>query len=258
MLVLKYLQLNPTHAASPPGSSRRAGGYSPVLRLTADDVSLPYSPVPKSSPSGTRLYCRGGHFGSRSAPRVRSRTPQGRFPPARLLHPGGRCGHVGYGSLLGYWLHKMGVDPPAGVFLRAPGKPGRPRSAKTEAIFWTWIDLGKPSLSRRRLAHAVYRAEFTKADSYRRTQSLLVAAGEQEDLRPFFAPRERGRALGFSAIPMCQNGQNGHVLGHEYEFALNFSSGSADLLVVVRISHKVAKPDGTFRWLVPCPELGHW
>src|ERR1039458_4855680 len=26
-----------------------------------------------------------------SAP-VRSRTPQGRFPPARLLHPGGRCG----------------------------------------------------------------------------------------------------------------------------------------------------------------------
>src|ERR1039457_1129396 len=135
MLVLKYLQLNPTHAASPPGSSRRAGGYSPVLRLTADDVSLPYSPVPKSSPSGTRLYCRGGHFGSRSAPRVRSRTPQGRFPPARLLHPGGRCGHVGYGSLLGYWLHKMGVDPPAGVFLRAPGKPGRPRSAKTEAIF---------------------------------------------------------------------------------------------------------------------------
>jgi hypothetical protein len=34
-----------------------------------------------------------------------------------------------YGSLLGYWLHKMGVDPPAGVFLRAPGKPGRPRSA---------------------------------------------------------------------------------------------------------------------------------
>jgi hypothetical protein len=51
--------------------------------------------------------------------------------------------------------------------------------------------------------------------------------------------------------------QNGHVLGHDYEFALNFSSGSADLLVVVCISHKVAKPDGTFRWLVPCPELGH-
>src|ERR1039458_5292985 len=35
-----------------------------------------------------------------------------------------------YGSLLGYWLHKMGVDPPAGVFLRAPGKPGRPPFCK--------------------------------------------------------------------------------------------------------------------------------
>jgi hypothetical protein len=93
------------------------------------------------------------------------------------------------------------------------------------------------------------------AANFRRISDLLVAAGEQEDLRPFFAPRERGRALGFSAIPMSQNG---HVLGHDYEFALNFSSGSADLLVVVCISHKVAKPDGTFRWLVPCPELGHW
>src|ERR1039457_5060099 len=77
--------------SSPPGSSRRAGGYSSVLRLTADEVSLPYSPVPKSSPSGTRLYLPRGTFWVRSAP-VRSRTPQGRFPPARLLHPGGRCG----------------------------------------------------------------------------------------------------------------------------------------------------------------------
>src|ERR1022692_1439407 len=36
---------------------------------------------------------------------------------------------------------------------------------------------------------------------------LLVAAGEQEDLRPFFAPRERWRPLGCSAIPMSQNGR---------------------------------------------------
>src|ERR1039458_9994430 len=56
--------INRSRGSSPPGSSRRAGGYSPVLRLTADEMSLPYSPVPKSSPSGTRLYCRGGHFGS--------------------------------------------------------------------------------------------------------------------------------------------------------------------------------------------------
>src|ERR1039457_6165910 len=33
--------------SSPPGSSRRAGGYSPVLRLTADEMSLPLFPCPK-------------------------------------------------------------------------------------------------------------------------------------------------------------------------------------------------------------------
>jgi hypothetical protein len=72
------------------------------------------------------------------------------------------------------------------------------------------------------------------ADESTQRKALLVAAGEQEDLRPFFAPRERGQALGFSAIPMSQNG---HVLGHDYEFALNFSSGSADLIVVICISY---------------------
>src|ERR1017187_3785757 len=34
-------------AGSPPGSSRRAGGYSSVLRLTADEVSLPLFPCPQ-------------------------------------------------------------------------------------------------------------------------------------------------------------------------------------------------------------------
>src|ERR1039457_834324 len=37
----------PAAAPSPPGSSRRAGGYSPVLRLTADEMSLPLFPCPK-------------------------------------------------------------------------------------------------------------------------------------------------------------------------------------------------------------------
>src|ERR1017187_5289745 len=36
-----------TGGSSPPGSSRRAGGYSPVLRLTADEMSLPLFPCPK-------------------------------------------------------------------------------------------------------------------------------------------------------------------------------------------------------------------
>src|ERR1017187_1126338 len=33
--------------SSPPGSSRRAGGYSPVLRLTADEMRPPLFPCPK-------------------------------------------------------------------------------------------------------------------------------------------------------------------------------------------------------------------
>jgi hypothetical protein len=49
--------------SSPPGSSRRAGGYSSVLRLTADEVSLPYSPVPKSSSSGTRTWAKRMRYG---------------------------------------------------------------------------------------------------------------------------------------------------------------------------------------------------
>jgi hypothetical protein len=77
-----------------------------------------------------------------------------------------------YSSLLGYWLHKMGVDPPAGVFVPASGKPGRPRSAKTEQIFLTWIDLGQPPLSRRKLAHAIYQGEFTKANSAERKKMI--------------------------------------------------------------------------------------
>src|ERR1039457_4287856 len=36
-----------TRGSSPPGSSRRAGGYSSVLRLTADEVSPPLFPCPK-------------------------------------------------------------------------------------------------------------------------------------------------------------------------------------------------------------------
>src|ERR1017187_6438809 len=36
-----------TRQQSPPGSSRRAGGYSPVLCLMADEMRLPLFPCPK-------------------------------------------------------------------------------------------------------------------------------------------------------------------------------------------------------------------
>src|ERR1039457_1609906 len=89
LVLLEIAELLPV-AGSPPGSSRRAAGYSLVLRLTADEVSLPLFPCPqKFTFWDTTLLPRGTFFGS--GPPVRSRTPQGRFPPARLLHPGGRC-----------------------------------------------------------------------------------------------------------------------------------------------------------------------
>src|ERR1017187_3574321 len=87
-----------TRGSSPPGSSRRAGGYSPVLRLTADEMSLPFIPLSqKVHLLGHDSTAEGDILGQGSAP-ARSRTPQGRFPPARLLHPGGRCGTGGNGQ----------------------------------------------------------------------------------------------------------------------------------------------------------------
>ncbi len=48
------------------------------------------------------------------------------------------------------------------------------------------------------------RLNSANASDVRRISDLLVAAGEQEDLRPFFAPRERWRAswlFGNSNVP---------------------------------------------------------
>src|ERR1035438_855224 len=88
------------HAASPPGSSRRAGGYSPVLRLTADEMSLPLFPCPKKFtfwdttllPRGTFwVRVRAGPLAdaprpfsscSPAAPRRKMRDRRGGFPDA--------------------------------------------------------------------------------------------------------------------------------------------------------------------------------
>src|ERR1039458_9275881 len=60
--------------SSPPGSSRRAGGYSSVLRLTADEVSLSFIPLsPKVHLLGHDSTCRGGHFGSGPSRSARGR-----------------------------------------------------------------------------------------------------------------------------------------------------------------------------------------
>jgi hypothetical protein len=73
-----------------------------------------------------------------------------------------------YNEILYLWLCRMGVRPPEGVFVEPPGKPGRPRNASTSIIYDKWIEMGKPSLGVQKLAHAIYGADFTRADSTQR------------------------------------------------------------------------------------------
>src|ERR1035438_1456178 len=96
-------------APSPPGSSRRAGGYSPVLRLTADEMSLPLFPCPKKFTFWDTTLLPRGTFWVRVPRRPARGRPKavflllacctqeedagpagtGKDPPARLLLPGG-------------------------------------------------------------------------------------------------------------------------------------------------------------------------
>jgi|ERR1017187_7109048 hypothetical protein len=57
-----------TRQQSPPGSSRRPGGYSPVLRLTADEMRLPLFPCPKKFTFWDTTLLPRGTFWVRSAP----------------------------------------------------------------------------------------------------------------------------------------------------------------------------------------------
>src|ERR1017187_8759950 len=90
--------------SSPPGSSRRAGGYSPVLRLTAGEMRPPLFPCPKKFtfwdttllPRGT-FWVRGRAGPLADAPRPFSSCSPA--APRRMLHPGGRCGT---GELINY------------------------------------------------------------------------------------------------------------------------------------------------------------
>ena len=67
--LVRFLSPAKQLAGHPPGSSRRAGGYSPVLRLTADEVSLSLFPCPqKFTFWDTTLLPRGTFW-------VRSRSP---------------------------------------------------------------------------------------------------------------------------------------------------------------------------------------
>lgn len=73
-----------------------------------------------------------------------------------------------YESILRFALGRLGIHPPKGIRVSPPGKPGRPRSQKTDQIFFTWMDLNRPKLNTNRLAQRVYGAEFSNADPARR------------------------------------------------------------------------------------------
>jgi hypothetical protein len=75
-----------------------------------------------------------------------------------------RCLVIGFTKWV--WIHRQACFSAP---LESPADPDLQRRRRSS---WTWIDLGKPSLSRRRLAHAVYRAEFTNADSAGRKKMI--------------------------------------------------------------------------------------
>src|ERR1017187_2090726 len=69
--------------SSPPGSSRRAGGYSPVLRLTADEMSPPLFPCPKKFTFwDTTLLPRGTFWRVRAGPLADAPRPFSSCSPA--------------------------------------------------------------------------------------------------------------------------------------------------------------------------------
>src|ERR1022692_2831026 len=107
----------PAAAPSPPGSSRRAGGYSPVLRLTADEMSLPLFPCPKKFTFwDTTLLPRGTFW-----VRVPRRPARGR-PKAVFL-------------LLACCTQEEDAGPAKGAPASVPVTPnyGNPRSRKCPA-----------------------------------------------------------------------------------------------------------------------------
>jgi hypothetical protein len=87
-------------------------------------------------------------------------------PFFRLLRAAGQenCPEA-YNMFLYLWLCRMGMRPPDGVLVEPRGQPGRPRNRQTAVIYDKWMEIGEPPLGRRKLAQAVYGAEFTKASS---------------------------------------------------------------------------------------------
>jgi len=76
------------------------------------------------------------------------------------------------GLALGLLLQKMGIELRRRLSISSSRPTGRPRSQDAFRIFITWTNIGKPSVYRRTLAHAVYGKKFTSAD--RRARKKMV------------------------------------------------------------------------------------
>jgi hypothetical protein len=72
--------------------------------------------------------------------------------------------------LLYFWLRRMGVRIPEGVFLEPRGTPGRPR--RTAGVYNTWIEIGQPPLGQTKLSFAIYGEAFRQANAADRTRMI--------------------------------------------------------------------------------------
>ena len=71
-----------------------------------------------------------------------------------------------YRELLEGWLIRLGIEPPAVIFLRSRRSRGAPQKQSTEQIYRIWHLNGRPEWSE--LALHVYRADYTNADAKQR------------------------------------------------------------------------------------------
>src|SRR5262252_2278661 len=81
------------------------------------------------------------------------------------------CPEAFYNLVL-LWFVSLDVRPPVSVLVPPKGTPGRPKQEQTVRIYNIWNELGRPPLSKKKLAFAVYGQEFTKAGSAERKRMV--------------------------------------------------------------------------------------
>src|ERR1017187_8931788 len=186
----------PDRGSSPPGSSRRAGGYSPVLSLTADEMSLPLFPCPKKFTFWDTTLLPRGTFWVRVPRRPARGRPKavflllacctqeedagpagtGKDPPARLLLPGGLTQEAALVAVcVGCWPLKYPFDCDA--------QHGLARGPEGTLHFDAQQKLQLPAIRHRHEPAGIYRSSQTLLES---TQPLTqyLSSGCIVDRKP--------------------------------------------------------------------------